>query len=95
MHGEYKIPGGKLVVVDLELANGQIQHVQVSGDFFLAPDEALGWIAQAIAGQSAQISEAELSEHIEAALQSAETLGLTAQGIAIAVQRAIRGSYAN
>ena len=26
MHGEYKVPGGKLVVVDLEVENGLIRN---------------------------------------------------------------------
>lgn len=41
MHGEYKIPGGKLVVVDVEAEGGVLRQVRVAGDFFLEPDEAL------------------------------------------------------
>jgi hypothetical protein len=41
MHGEYKIPGGKLVVVDLDVIDGALRNVRVAGDFFLEPDEAL------------------------------------------------------
>ena len=40
-HGEYKVPGGKLVVVDLQEHDGRLAHVQVAGDFFLEPDSAL------------------------------------------------------
>lgn len=41
MHGEYKVPGGKLIVVDLEVTDGRLTNVRLSGDFFLEPDEAL------------------------------------------------------
>ena len=41
MHGEYKVPGGKLVAVDLDVVDGLLSGVSVSGDFFLEPDEAL------------------------------------------------------
>lgn len=41
VHGEYKVPGGKLVVVDVEAEGGVLRHVRVAGDFFLEPDEAL------------------------------------------------------
>ena len=41
MRGEYKVPGGKLVAVDVEVADGVIKRAFVNGDFFLEPDEAL------------------------------------------------------
>ena len=41
MHGEYKVPGGKLVVVDLEVSDGRIADFHLAGDFFLEPDDAL------------------------------------------------------
>ncbi len=33
MHGEYKVHGGKLVVVDLDVRDGRLSDVQVAGDF--------------------------------------------------------------
>ena len=41
MHGEYKVPGGKLVVADVEVRDGRLADVRISGDFFLEPPEAL------------------------------------------------------
>ena len=40
-HFEIKVPGGKLVVVDVATDEGRITDVRLSGDFFLEPDEAL------------------------------------------------------
>ncbi len=37
MHGEYKVPGGKLVVVDLEEREGRIHGFHLAGDFFSNP----------------------------------------------------------
>ena len=48
LHGEYKVPGGKLVAVDLSVSDGRLAEVQVSGDFFLDPDEALPLIDRAV-----------------------------------------------
>ncbi len=48
MHGEYKVHGGKLVVVDLDVRDGRLSNVQVAGDFFLEPDEALEDIRNAV-----------------------------------------------
>ena len=41
MHAEYKVPGGKLVVVDLDVEAGRLANVRLAGDFFLEPDTAL------------------------------------------------------
>lgn len=89
MHGEYKIPGGKLVVVDVDIKNNQIINPQISGDFFLAPDDALEWMTAALDGMPADASEDALAARVRAALGGAETLGITPEGVAIAVRRAL------
>ena len=67
-HGEYKVPGGKLVVVDLHEHDGRLAHVQVAGDFFLEPDSALDDIRQALEGQPITADTAQLAAAIRAAL---------------------------
>ena len=95
MHGEYKMPGGKLVVVDLEVRDDRLAAVQVSGDFFLEPDSALAAINQALDGQPRGAGEAELAAAIGRALASDVMMyGLSAQAIAIAVRRALDGDIA-
>ena len=41
MHGAFKTPGGKLVQVDFDLEDEILRNVEVTGDFFLYPEEAL------------------------------------------------------
>lgn len=99
MHGEYKVPGGKLVVVDLANVDGRLRDVQVSGDFFLEPDRALDVINDALFGLPADSSEATLADAIRDALGDAfgddvTLFGITPEGIAIAVHRALAGSDA-
>lgn len=90
MHGEYKVPGGKLVVVDLTVADGRLVDVQVSGDFFLDPDTALDVINRALEGQSADAGADAWSDAIDAALGGEVALyGITSEGVAIAVARAL------
>ena len=48
MHGEYKVPGGKLVVVDLDVVDGRMSGFRLAGDFFLEPDDALEAIDRAV-----------------------------------------------
>lgn len=90
MHGEYKVPGGKLVVVDVTLEAGCLQQVQVSGDFFIEPDSALEQINQALQGLPSNSSQAALVAAINAALPAdVQLYGITAEGVAIALQRAL------
>src|SRR5690606_36248649 len=89
-HGEYKTVGGKLVVVDVELAGEEIANVKVSGDFFLEPAEALGDIAAALEGAPVAASQAELERLISARLpEGVAMIGFSPEAVAIAVRRAI------
>lgn len=90
MRGEYKVPNGKLVVAELQVVDACLAEVSISGDFFLEPDEALNQINQALTGQSANASEAELTEAIDAALSNNVVMfGFSSQAVAIAVRRAL------
>lgn len=90
MHGEYKVPGGKLVVVDLQVQDGCLRNVQVAGDFFLEPEEALESISAALEGQSAQADTPQLAQAIRAALPAdAMLFGFSPEAVAIAVRRAL------
>ncbi|MFM9106776.1 MAG: biotin--protein ligase [Chloroflexota bacterium] len=89
-HGEYKTPGGKLVAVDFEIADGRLTGVLVHGDFFLYPDEAFEDLAAAIEGAPAGEPEDAVARRIRARLRpGAELLGTSPEGIAIAVTRAL------
>lgn len=89
-HGEYKVPGGKLVIIDLELEKGMLEHVLLSGDFFLEPPEALDAITQALVGASEEASEEELAARIRAHLShDVEMVGFSPEAVAIAVKRAL------
>ena len=89
-HGEYKVPGGKLVVVDLAITGGRMTAVQVSGDFFLEPDSALDTINAALEGSPVDTGEAALAAAATAALgPEAQLYGITPEGVAVAVRRAL------
>ncbi|MFD3457798.1 biotin/lipoate A/B protein ligase family protein [Streptomyces sp. NPDC058691] len=90
MHGEYKVPGGKLVVVDLDEHDGVLRNVRVAGDFFLEPDEAILAIDRALEGTPVGTDAAGIAARVEAALPEGTVMyGLTAEGIAVAVRRAV------
>ena len=90
MHGEYKVPGGKLVVADVDVAGGTIVAAQVSGDFFLEPDSTLDAIDAALHGLPADAGEATIADAVRHGLPPGAVLfGITPEGVAIAVRRAL------
>ena len=90
MRGEYKVPGGKLVAVDLEVVAGRISTASVSGDFFLEPDEALADIDAAIIGLSVDSGVDHLTQAIRGALRDdVQMVGFSPESVAIAVRRAL------
>ncbi len=90
MHGEYKMPGGKLIVADVDVAGGKLVQVHVSGDFFLEPDSALDTINRALTGLSADAGEQAMAHAVEAALGDEVAMyGISAQAVAVAVTRAL------
>lgn len=90
MHGEYKVHGGKLVIADLEVQDGKLHAVQISGDFFLEPAEALDDLKQALEGLPADASAEVMVASMKAGLRpDAALIGFSLESIAIAVRRAL------
>jgi lipoate-protein ligase A len=90
MHGEYKTPGGKLVVADFDISDGAFRNVVVSGDFFLYPEEALDAITGAIEGLAIESGEGEIARLVERSVpEGTEMLGFSPEAIAIALRRGL------
>ncbi|MGO1255432.1 MAG: lipoate--protein ligase family protein [Microbacterium gubbeenense] len=90
MHGEYKVPGGKLVVVDLEATDGRISEFALAGDFFLEPDDALLDINRAVVGLAETADVPTIAAAIRRALpEGAQLLGFTPESVGTAVRRAL------
>lgn len=93
MHGEYKMPGGKLVVADLGVRDGKLTRVRISGDFFLEPDSALTMIDVALEGLPAAAGSKHHAAVLEAALgPHVRMYGVSPEAIATAVQRALESN---
>ncbi|MDD9205602.1 biotin/lipoate A/B protein ligase family protein [Georgenia sp. 10Sc9-8] len=90
MRGEYKVPGGKLVAVDVEVDDGRLTGTSVSGDFFLEPDTALEGINAALDGMPSSASAGQLAQAITARLDEGTALvGFSPEAVGIAVRRAL------
>lgn len=90
--GEEKVPGGKLLRAEIEF-DEIIRSVQITGDFFLHPEESLLEIEHAITGSSVRETESELMEKIEAIVREKqiEILGFTPQDLAKFLKRLMEG----
>lgn len=94
-HGEFKVPGGKLVIADLTVGDdgpgtGTISTASINGDFFLEPDEALADINRALAGMSRDAPHGTIVEAVSAAVgPSTVMFGFDAHAVATAVRRAL------
>jgi lipoate-protein ligase A len=89
VHGEYKVPEGKLVVIDLDVEDGRLHNVELSGDFFLLPEETVWRMMAALEGVPADAGEDELSGRVRDASRGAQLIGITPEGVAVAVRRAV------
>ncbi|QUH02957.1 lipoate--protein ligase family protein [Saccharopolyspora erythraea] len=90
MHGEYKVPGGKLVVVDVDVEGGRLAGVRLSGDFFLEPDEALEDVNRALEGAEVGSDAESLVRRIHSGLgPEVRMVGFSAEAVAVAVRRAV------
>ena len=90
--GEFKTPGGKLIAVELDVVDGELRNVVVTGDFFLYPEEALPILAGALEKSPATLDEAGYAARVQTALDSgAELVGSSPEALAAAVVRALAG----
>lgn len=92
-HGEYKVPDGKLVVVDLDIDNEKVTRASISGDFFLEPDEALDRLNAALVGLNVTATVEDITAAVTHAINPDDVLfGIDARGIGVATRRALGGS---
>jgi lipoate-protein ligase A len=93
MHGEYKVPGGKLVVVDLDVVDGRIANFRLAGDFFLEPDDALDAINRSVEGLPVETDAASLASAIRRGLPDGATLlGFSPEAVGTAIRRSLAGA---
>lgn len=92
MHGvaEEKVIGGKLLRIKIDL-NGVVDKIQISGDFFLHPEDAIREIEGTLFGISAGMEEASISSLLEEEIKSQgiEMIGISSQDIARVLKKAI------
>ncbi|MHA1930077.1 MAG: lipoate protein ligase C-terminal domain-containing protein [Candidatus Thorarchaeota archaeon] len=92
MKSIYKIPGGKLIKINLEMTGDKIKSIQIFGDFFLHPEELIHHIEQSLIG--VHIEKDSLSDLIKQVLIKSEgtLLGASPLDIAHAIHLALNSA---
>jgi lipoate---protein ligase len=84
---DYKIPDGKLIRVNLGISNNRISSIQIRGDFFIHPEEALDSLQEALVGSS--LNEEEIFKRIDEILSKCESVGISSRGVAEALNKCL------
>ncbi|MFH1849221.1 MAG: lipoate protein ligase C-terminal domain-containing protein [archaeon] len=80
----YKVPGGKLVKVDL--AYGEtIQKIRITGDFFMHPEEAIETIERELVGCKLSLDELDKKIAEVVSANDIQTFGINSRELAIAI----------
>lgn len=79
-----------MVVVDLDVTDGELSRIVISGDFFVEPDDVIFKMQDALKGKPADMSASQIVEVIEGCLDPTDQLyGITPMGVAVAIRRAL------
>lgn len=86
---ERKVPGGKLLRVKAECADGTVSKVLIEGDFFLYPEEGLQKLEQALLGAE-PTDRAEVERRLERTIKenSLQIMGFSVRDVAELLQEA-------
>jgi len=91
LRSEYKVKGGKLIKVALEVEGDVIKSAKIYGDFFLYPEDAIEHIEQALKGvRLTSDFEPIIAEAVKKS--GAELLGFSVEDLAAAVRLASQSS---
>ena len=83
LKGELKVKGGKLIKCKIELQEGKIKRIKITGDFFMYPEDAIEKLEKAL--QGIQFDEKEISRKVKEALNGVELIGATMEDFVDAI----------
>ncbi len=85
LQSTYKVPGGKLVKIRLEVQNSRIERLVILGDFFMHPEDALPNLEKSLIG--ANLNGTEITQRVATFLDRNNVLliGVSPADIATAI----------
>lgn len=89
---EQKIPGGKLLRIKAEARDGKIVSVNITGDFFLYPEEKIALLENYLTGLPVPFDKEEMTEKVQHLIEkeNIELVGITAEAIIAVLQETVQ-----
>ncbi len=86
-----KVPGGKLLSIKVKYGK-KVEKIEILGDFFLYPEEALSEIEKSLTGIDTNLAENEITIMVQSVVdkEGAELVGITPEAIASTLRSAIK-----
>lgn len=95
MHGmaRFKVPNGKLLVVRIDFSD-KMDSVQITGDFFMHPEEGITDIENALAGRGLNDTKESIASVVAKVVlaKKIEMIGVTPEAIGEAVVIALKST---
>ncbi|MFQ6080671.1 MAG: lipoate protein ligase C-terminal domain-containing protein [Candidatus Bathyarchaeia archaeon] len=90
LKSDHKVPGGKMVRVRMEVKGEKIERIQICGDFFLYPEEALPKLEELLRGVKTE--EEDILNRIKEAYRrlGIVSLGVDPREFAVAIMKALK-----
>lgn len=85
---EHKVPEGKLLRADVAVTD-TVTAVELHGDFFIYPENAITRIEDALRGVKPNAAEDEIADTVRQAAGNAELVGFAPEDVAQVVREAI------
>lgn len=61
----HKVPGGKLLRISMDIEDGIIKSIKITGDFFLYPEESIEVLEKSLQGATLESVEEILNSKVE------------------------------
>jgi lipoate-protein ligase A len=89
MRCQEKIPGGKLVCIEVTASGDKVRKLKITGDFFLHPEDAIEKLEGALSGSPLSLGEADAAARFASALGEAVLVGVTPRDLARLFRKAV------
>jgi lipoate-protein ligase A len=86
---EEKIPGGKLIAIEVWASGNVVARAKITGDFFLHPEEKISEAELSLAGIPLSSGEGEVAARIRSALGGSQLIGASPEDFARIFVRAV------
>lgn len=76
-----KVSGGKLVRLKVEVSNNTITHAEISGDFFIYPEDTIIELEETLTDLNGPINYTQLKQQLEEKTEHAQLVGFSVDTI--------------